>query len=351
MAIRLRFTLLAAMLLAFTRSWATRVPQEALIGVIYVVAAAAAILLIDRAPQGAEHLKQILTGNILTSGLDDVAVIVPLYAAVGLLHWLLRRRLTGAGSLVWEFVFYATFGLVVTSSVALAGVLLVFSFLIIPAAIGVLYASTLARQLAIGWTAGTLTSGVGLAASFAFDLPTGATMVCAFGGGLALAGLAYPFLRGSPAHALKGSIAALRWCAALLFAASAVALVLAPRSDQPLIDTVEYAFPLVRSLYFTKSELATYEDARQYAERHRLEAERLNDLESRHRSQGEPIDDITVRRISSFLKSYGEMRKGEQFVMDEVRARARERVRWGGGSSLLVFALLLAPVRWRRLWA
>ena len=74
------------------RAWGTRVPQEALIGVIYVVAAATAILLIDRAPQGAEHLKQILTGNILTSGLDDVAVIVPLYAAVGLLHWLLRRH-------------------------------------------------------------------------------------------------------------------------------------------------------------------------------------------------------------------------------------------------------------------
>ena len=76
------FTLLAAVLLAFTRSWAARVPQEALIGVIYVVAAAAAILLIDRAPQGAEHLKQILTGNTLTSGLNDVVVIVPLYAAI-----------------------------------------------------------------------------------------------------------------------------------------------------------------------------------------------------------------------------------------------------------------------------
>ena len=95
----LAFTLLAAVLLAFTRAWGTRVPQEALIGVIYVVAAAAAILLIDRAPQGAEHLKQILTGNILTSGLNEVAVIVPLYAAVGLLHWLLRRRLTGRGRL------------------------------------------------------------------------------------------------------------------------------------------------------------------------------------------------------------------------------------------------------------
>src|ERR1700730_3776187 len=80
------FTLLAAVLLAFIRPWATRVPQEALIGVIYVVAAAAAILLIDRAPQGAEHLKQILTGNILTSGLSEVAVIVPLYLAVALVH-------------------------------------------------------------------------------------------------------------------------------------------------------------------------------------------------------------------------------------------------------------------------
>src|SRR5712672_2545164 len=90
----LAFTLLAAVLLAFTRAWATRVPQEALIGVVYVVAAAAAILLIDRAPQGAEHLKQILTGNILTSGLNDVLVIVPLYLAVALVHFLLRHRLT-----------------------------------------------------------------------------------------------------------------------------------------------------------------------------------------------------------------------------------------------------------------
>src|SRR3954453_12897433 len=98
----LAFTLLAAVLLAFTRAWGTRVPQEALIGVIYVVAAAAAILLIDRAPQGAEHLKQILTGNILTSGLNEVVVIAPLYVTVGLLHWLLRKRLTGTASLFWE---------------------------------------------------------------------------------------------------------------------------------------------------------------------------------------------------------------------------------------------------------
>src|SRR6202166_1522173 len=103
----LAFTLLAAVLLAFTRAWATRVPQEALIGVIYVVAAAASILLSDRAPQGAEHLKQILTGNILTSGLGEVAAIVPLSLAVALIHFLLRHRLARSGSVFWEFVLYA----------------------------------------------------------------------------------------------------------------------------------------------------------------------------------------------------------------------------------------------------
>src|SRR5712671_2377994 len=106
--------------------------------------------------------------------------------------------MNGAGSLVWEFVFYASFGVVVTSSVAIAGVLLVFSFLIIPAAIGVMLADSRTRQLAIGWVAGTATSAAGLAASFAFDLPTGAAMVCVFGAALAVAGMLYPLFRGNP---------------------------------------------------------------------------------------------------------------------------------------------------------
>jgi zinc/manganese transport system permease protein len=345
----LGFTLLAAVLLAFTRTWGTRVPQEALIGVIYVVAAAAAILLIDRAPQGAEHLKQILTGNILTSGFNELAVIVPLYAMVGLLHWLLRRQLTGTGTLLWEFVFYATFGVIVTSSVAIAGVLLVFSFLIIPAAIGVMFTSSPARQLAIGWITGTLTSATGIAASFAFDLPTGATMVCAFGGALAVAGLLYPFLRGDRHKALRVAIVTVRWCLAVLLAGSALQLAAAPRADQPLLDAIETAIPSLRALYFSRAELATFAEASETAERHRTAAERLNDLEKRNRTEGEALDDFSIGRISSFLKSYGEMRKGEQFVMNELRARARERVRWGASLVLLALALLLAPIPWRRL--
>jgi zinc/manganese transport system permease protein len=344
----LTFTLLAAVLLAFTRAWATRVPQEALIGVIYVVAAAASILLIDRAPQGAEHLKQILTGNILTSGLNEAAVIVPLYLAVALVHFLLRHRLTRSGSLFWEFVFYSTLGMVVTSSVALAGVLLVFSFLIIPATIGVMFASSLPRQLAIGWIFGTLTSAVGFAASFAFDLPTGAAMVCAFGAALALAGLVYPLFRGDRSIALHIAVVAARWGLAAVIAGSAIQLAVAPRADQPLLDMLEFAAPSLRSLYLTQAETAAYQDASEYGERHRLAAEQLIELERRRRTQGEALDEVAVQRISSFLKSYAEMRKGEQFVMGEVRARARERIRWSLSLVLLAVALLLAPLPWRR---
>jgi zinc/manganese transport system permease protein len=339
----LGFTLIAAVLLAFTRAWSGRIPQEALIGVIYVVAAAAAILLIDRAPQGSEHLKQILTGNILTTGTDELVVIVPLYAAVGALHWLLRARLAQAGSTAWEFVFYATFGIVVTSSVALAGVLLVFSFLIIPAAIGVLYARTLPRQLAVGWIAGATTSVAGLAASFVFDLPTGATMVCAFGAALAAAGILYPFLPGHAPSAARRTIAVLRWSAVAVLVGSALLLLVAPRADQPVIDAVEAAFPALRAAYFTSAEAATYADARDYAERYRQESERLNEIETRSRSEGEGLADDMVRRISAFLKSYGEMRRGEEFVMREVRGRARERVRWVVVPAMFVIAFLIAP--------
>jgi len=339
----LSFTLGAAVVLAFTRAWSARIPQEALIGVIYVVAAAAAILLIDRAPQGAEHLKQILTGNIVTSGTDELVVIAPLYLAIAGLHAILRRWLAHAGSIAWDFLFYASFGIVVTSSVALAGVLLVFSFLIIPAAIGVLYADTLARQLAIGWVAGALTSAAGLAISFVFDLPTGATMVCVFGAALAIAGLFYPILRGDARLMVRRTGLALRWCAAIALAGSALWLVAAPRADQPLLDVAEYVLPALRSGYLSRVEFATYEDARRYAERHRVEAERLNAMETRSRSQGDALDELTVQRISSFLESYGEMRRGEEFVMREVTSRARERVRWMWGVGLFVLALLLMP--------
>jgi zinc/manganese transport system permease protein len=339
----LAFTLVAALLLSFVPQWSRRLPQEALIGVIYVVAAAAAILLIDRAPQGAEHLKQILTGNILTAGTDALVTIVPLYAAIGALHAALRRRIAAAaGAWGWEFVFYASFGVVVTSSVALAGVLLVFSFLIIPACIGVLHAERLSRQLAIGWIAGALASAAGLAASYAFDLPTGATMVCAFGAALGLAGLVFPFRRGGARVALGRIGVAARALLAAVLVASGVLLMAAPRADQPLLDGIEALLPSAHDLYFSRTEAAVFREAHEEAARHAGEAERLNALETRSRAGG-VMDDMEVRRLSSYVRSYAEMRGGEVFVMGEVRGRARERVRWWLGPLMAVLGLALLP--------
>jgi zinc/manganese transport system permease protein len=213
-----------------------------------------------------------------------------------------------------------------------------------------MFASTLSRQLAIGWIAGTLTSAAGLATSFAFDLPTGAAMVCAFGVSLALAGMLYPFVRGNRAMALRSAFAAARWGTAGLLAASAILIAVAPRADQPLLDLIEAAAPSLRNLYFTRTEIATYQDADTYAQRHRLAAEQLIELEKRRRTQGETLDETAMQRISSFLKSYGEMHKGEQFVMGEVRARARERARWWMSLVLLALGLLFAPIPWRLLW-
>jgi len=351
-AYSLAFTLLAALLLAFTRTWSGRIPQEALIGIVYVVTAAAAILLIDRAPQGAEHLKQILTGNVLTTGLSELTAIVPLYAAIGLLHWVLRRQTpaAGQGSWTWEFFFYASFGVVVTSSVAIAGVLLVFSFLIMPAAIGVLYSERLTSQLAIGWVVGSVASACGLAVSYVADLPTGAAMVCTFGAALALAGLLHPFLRRNAYHAWGRLLQVGRIVLAVVFAASAVALMALPRADQPLLDALESLVPSLRELYFGKNESAIYHDAAASSERYRLETERLNAMEVETRAQGVALDDSQVRRISSYLKSYNEMRRGEEFVKREVRSRARERSRWIMGAVAILFALLLSPgiVDWAR---
>jgi zinc/manganese transport system permease protein len=339
------FTLAAAVLLASTRGWSRRIPQEALIGVIYVVAAAAAFLLVEKAPQGTEHIKQMLTGNILTTGIDELAAVVPLYVAIGAALWAARARLADPGvgwrAWLWDFFFYACFGVVVTSSVALAGVLVVFSFLIVPAAIGVLYAERVGRQLVIGWATGVAASLAGLVISYSWDFPTGSTLVCAFGAALALAGMAWPVARGGGEKLARFA----RIGVAALFVLSGAWLTVAPRADQPLLDTVEYAVPWVRGLYLNEREMEVYRDADRYAERYRREAERLNEKEVKSRWQGEALTDVDVRRLSSFLQSYNEMGKGEEFVKREVRARARERTRWRLGALLIVAGM--AILLWR----
>src|SRR5213594_1004479 len=191
------FTLGGAGLFAVSRTRRTPVPQEAVIGIVYAVSAAAAVLVVDRAPQGGEHIRQILVGSILTVTGDEVRALALLYALIGAIHWVVRRPLlrisfdpNGAAGRhavrAWDFVFYASFGLVVTSSVRVAGVLLVFSYLVVPATVGALLTGSVRGRLLLGWAAGAGVSAAGLAASYAWDLPTGATVVTTFGALLAV---------------------------------------------------------------------------------------------------------------------------------------------------------------------
>jgi zinc/manganese transport system permease protein len=189
-------SLVGALVLSLTRSRRRPVSQEAVIGMVYAVSAAAAVLLLARAPHGAEHLRAMLVGNILTVSWSQVGAVGALYGVIGFLHWSWRRpfllisldveRAWREGWRVrgWDFLFYATFGLVVASSVRIAGVLLVFSYLIAPALAGHLLAGSVALRLTTGWLFGAGFSVLGLGLSAALDLPTGATVACTLGLGL-----------------------------------------------------------------------------------------------------------------------------------------------------------------------
>jgi zinc/manganese transport system permease protein len=196
--ISLAFTFFGALLFSLVRMRRSRIPQEAFIGIAYAVASAAAILAMSKATGETEHLKDMLVGNILAVSWREVIMTALLYGAVGLFHFIFRKNFLlismdpkaaeakGLSIRFWDFLFYASFGFVVTSSVAIAGVLLVFCYLIVPSVGAMLFADRIGPRLAIGWTMGTLVSALGCYLSVAGDFPTGATIVCTFGGVLVL---------------------------------------------------------------------------------------------------------------------------------------------------------------------
>jgi len=191
--VSLAFTFVGAAVFSTIRGQRARIPQEAVIGISYAVASAAAILAMSKSALQTEHLKEMLVGNILTVSWEEVAKTAALYGVIGLFHYVFRRNFLiismrpeeaekrGISVRFWDFLFYASFGFVVTSSVAIAGVLLVFCYLIVPSVAAMLYAERIGPRLAIGWTMGTLVSALGVYLSVEIDLPTGATMVCTFG--------------------------------------------------------------------------------------------------------------------------------------------------------------------------
>ena len=198
-AFSLGFAFLGAAIFAVSRVHrSTRVPQEAIIGIAYAVAAATAILAMSKVTGETEHLKEMLVGNILSVSWGDLLRTAGLFALIGVFHFVLRKRFLlismnepeaerqGLSIRLWDFLFYVSFGFVVTAAVPIAGVLLVFSYLIVPAVTAMFFSDRLGVRLAIGWGMGAAVSAIGVYFSYVWDLPTGATIVATLGAALVL---------------------------------------------------------------------------------------------------------------------------------------------------------------------
>jgi zinc/manganese transport system permease protein len=195
----LGFAVLAAAIFALTRTRAEKIPQEAIIGLTYAMASATAILLADISPHGAEHLKDLLAGSIVWVTPAQIIKTGILYAIIGAFHVVFRRTFIlisidpeeayrrGIRVRLWDFLFYLSFGVVITSAVQIAGVLLVFCYLVAPAVFAVMFSDNLRTRLALGWTAGVVVSAVGL--FFSYDRPSGPTIMVCFALALIFGGI------------------------------------------------------------------------------------------------------------------------------------------------------------------
>ena len=351
----LLFTAIGAALLTLTRRLAHVVSQEAFVGILYVVATAATILVVDRSPQGAEHVKKILLGSILTVGPGELAKFVALYTVIGLLCWFVRGPLLAISSelrpvgrsmaavSIWDFLFFLAFGVVVTSSVTTAGVLLVFSFLIVPAVIGFIFTRDVRAVLAIAWAAGIAASAAGLAGSYMLDLPTGAAMVTAFALFLLVAGIAKALVlvvadrrRANLRHAVRTMLGL---SLALTLAAS-LWLIINPAGDQPFAATFESATGFGPERFLSVTERDIYDSAGRDSVRFQNEVDRLDAREKAARVQGTPLSDEEIRRIASYQQSFNEMTRGERFVQEVLRAKARARERWLVGLPAAIISFM-----------
>jgi len=189
--ISLLFTFFGAFIITISRTRDDRIPQEAFIGIVYAGSTALAVLLLAHQPHGKEEMEHMLAGSLLTVSPAELIKIAVLYALIGLFHYIFRNRFIlistdraealrrGYNVAWWDFLFYASFAVVVTSSVAIAGVLLVFSLLVIPPVVALLLTTGERGRLALGWGAGILGSLIGIMASVGLDLPAGPSMMTA----------------------------------------------------------------------------------------------------------------------------------------------------------------------------
>ncbi len=187
----LAFTLLGAILFSWFR-YRSKLPIEAMIGVTYAGAMAFSLIVLEKSATGSEELKEMLVGSILTVSPKALSLAAVLALGVGFLLWLARKPLflvtehpqeareKGMKLWVWDFLFYTAFGIIVTYSVRVAGVLLVFSFLIVPSLASILAVGGKWRRVAFGWAFGTVGCVLGLEASLRLDWSAGPCIVATF---------------------------------------------------------------------------------------------------------------------------------------------------------------------------
>lgn len=346
------FAAAGAVLFALARPYEAALPQEAVIGIVYAVSAALGVLVLDRAPQGAEHIKQLLIGSILTVTPQEVGELALLYGLIGAVHLACRRPLIEVSFnpllaaarrrrvFLWDVVFYGSFALVVTSSVRVAGVLLVFSYLIVPAALAGLIAAELRSRLLVAWMFGAAITAAGLYASWTWDLPTGPAIVGTFGASLAAVALVQAARR-----------LTLRRAGVLGGASAAVAgllLVAVPRMDQPWLDALEELAPPLQTVFLSAAERRARSEAVTSIARARAELARLRAQEQDVRWGSLALPPEQVERLRQYLAGRSEIVAGDQLVLRQLRLRARDRQRFGLGLPLLALGALGLYALWRR---
>jgi zinc/manganese transport system permease protein len=336
------FALGGAVLFALVRRYERSIQQEAVIGIVYAVSASLGVIALDRAPQGAEHIKQLLIGSILTVTPQEVATIAALYACIGTIHLVFRRPLLevslapqeaaakGRRVLVWDIVFYGSFALVVTSSVRIAGVLLVFAYLIVPAALAGVFTTVLRRRLALAWVLGAVLSATGLLASWHWDWPTGPAIVTAFGA--AAAAVAFYFvLRKATWRGTGIVVSCTAGMAGLLLLAS-------PRMDHVWLDAFEALAPAAQSMFLSEHERATRAETLEAIDRAKAELTRLRELEQDVRWGRQSLEPEKIERLRQYLAGRSEILAGDELVLRHLREQARYRQRLVLGVPLLLLA-------------
>ena len=345
----LAFSSSGAVLFALARRYEHAIQQEVVIGIVYAVCAALSVLALDRAPQGVEHIKQILIGSILTVRPDQVAQLALLYGVIGAVHWLLRRPLIQASfhpehpssvRFLWDVVFYGSFAIVVTSSVRIVGVLLVFSYLIVPAAIANLFLRSLRLRLLLAWVLGVLITALGLGSSWYWDLPTGPAIVTTFGAAAALTGMLFA-LRAFSLRLVGHALAVATFVAGLL-------LVLFPQMDQPWLDTVEWAAPVVHTTFLSEDDRETRGDALESIRRGKDELAQLRAREQEVRWGKLDMSAEKQERLRQYLAARGEIVAGDQLVLKDLGIRARNNQRFLLGVPLVLLGALVFWLLWVR---